>query len=51
MCTGAIENILIANDLLGRVVDGIGEPIPRITSLNGCTYSRTKMKAIGIIPR
>ena len=51
MCTGAIVDILVGNELLGRVVDGIGQPILGGSSLNGCTYSRAKIKAFGIITR
>ena len=49
--TGAIVDVPIGDELLGRVVDGIGQPINGGASLDGCKRSRAEVKAPGIIPR
>ena len=49
--TGAIVDVPIGPELLGRVVDGIGQPIDGGASLDGCKRSRAESKAPGIIPR
>jgi len=50
-CTGTIVDVPIGEELLGRVVDGIGQPIDGGASLDNCTRSRAEAKAPGIIPR
>ena len=49
--TGAIVDVPVGQELLGRVVDGIGQPIDGGASLDNCTRSRAEAKAPGIIPR
>merc|ERR1712032_291050 len=49
--TGAIVDVPVGTELLGRVVDGIGQPIDGGASLDGCKRSRAEVKAPGIIPR
>lgn len=49
--TGAIVDVPVGKELLGRVVDGIGQPIDGGASLDGCKRSRAETKAPGIIPR
>ena len=49
--TGAIVDVPVGKELLGRVVDGIGQPIDGGASLDSCARSRAEVKAPGIIPR
>jgi F-type H+-transporting ATPase subunit alpha len=50
--TGAIVEVPIGKELLGRVVDGLGNPIDGKGPLgDGVTMSRVEVKAPGIIPR
>jgi len=49
--TGSIVDVPIGKELLGRVVDGIGQPIDGGASLESCKRSRAEVKAPGIIPR
>lgn len=49
--TGAIVDVPVGSELLGRVVDGIGQPIDGGASLDNCARSRAEVKAPGIIPR
>jgi len=49
--TGAIVDVPVGEELLGRVVDGIGQPIDGGASLDNCKRSRAEAKAPGIIPR
>merc|ERR1711981_757368 len=49
--TGAIVDVPVGTELLGRVVDGIGQPIDGGISLDKCVRSRAEVKAPGIIPR
>merc|ERR1719471_1315013 len=49
--TGAIVDVPVGEELLGRVVDGIGQPIDGGASLDKCKRSRAEVKAPGIIPR
>merc|ERR1712226_199723 len=49
--TGAIVDVPVGEELLGRVVDGIGQPIDGGASLDSCKRSRAEAKAPGIIPR
>merc|ERR1719188_320469 len=49
--TGAIVDVPVGEELLGRVVDGIGQPIDGGASLDACKRSRAEVKAPGIIPR
>jgi len=49
--TGAIVDVPVGTELLGRVVDGIGQPIDGGASLDQCARSRAEVKAPGIIPR
>lgn len=48
--TGAIVDVNVGPELLGRVVDGLGEPIDGKGALNA-QRSRAEVKAPGIIPR
>lgn len=49
--TGAIVDVPVGDELLGRVVDGLGEPIDGKGPLNTKKRSRAEVKAPGIIPR
>ena len=49
--TGAIIEVPIGKALLGRVVDGLGEPIDGKGAIEGAVRSRVDVKAPGIIPR
>jgi hypothetical protein len=49
--TGAIVDVPVGDELLGRVADGIGQPIDSRAGLDACKRSRAEVKAPGIIPR
>ena len=49
--TGAIVDVPVGMDLLGRVVDGLGEPIDGKGDLGGAERRLAELKAPGIIPR
>ncbi|UEM20363.1 F0F1 ATP synthase subunit alpha [Skermanella mucosa] len=49
--TGAIVEVPIGRGLLGRVVDGLGNPIDGKGPLTDVVMSRVEVKAPGIIPR
>mmetsp|Transcript_9901 Transcript_9901/g.20143 ORF Transcript_9901/g.20143 Transcript_9901/m.20143 type:complete len:537 (+) Transcript_9901:1-1611(+) len=49
--TGAIVDVPVGPELLGRVTDGIGQPIDGGKSLDSAQRSRAEVKAPGIIPR
>jgi F-type H+/Na+-transporting ATPase subunit alpha len=49
--TGTIVDVPIGKGLLGRVVDGLGNPIDGKGPLNTTLRSRVEVKAPGIIPR
>src|SRR6195952_743292 len=49
--TGAIVDVPVGKGLLGRVVDGLGQPIDGKGDLTNVTRSRVEVKAPGIIPR
>jgi len=49
--TGAIVEVPSGKGLLGRVVDGLGNPIDGKGPLKDVTFSRVERKAPGIIPR
>jgi len=49
--TGTIVDVPIGKGLLGRVVDGLGNPIDGKGPLTDVTRSRVEVKAPGIIPR
>ena len=49
--TGDIVDVPTGDELLGRVVDGLGNPIDGKGPLNNSTRSRAEVKAPGIIPR
>src|SRR6202158_3460621 len=49
--TGSIVDVPIGRGLLGRVVDGLGNPIDGKGPLTDVTRSRVEVKAPGIIPR
>jgi len=49
--TGAIVDVPIGLELLGRVVDALGNPIDGKGSLAGAKRARVGVKAPGIIPR
>ncbi|OJJ63096.1 hypothetical protein ASPSYDRAFT_41823 [Aspergillus sydowii CBS 593.65] len=49
--TGEIVDVPVGPELLGRVVDGLGNPIDGKGPLNTKTKSRAQLKAPGILPR
>lgn len=49
--TGAIVDVPVGPELLGRVVDGLGEPIDGKGPIVSKQRSRAEVKAPGIIPR
>jgi len=49
--TGAIVDVPVGAELLGRVVDGLGEPIDGKGAIAAKLRSRAEVKAPGIIPR
>merc|ERR1719240_668809 len=49
--TGAIVDVPIGEDLLGRVVDALGNPIDGLGPVNTKERRRVELKAPGIIPR
>jgi F-type H+-transporting ATPase subunit alpha len=49
--TGAIVDVPVGKGLLGRVVDGLGNPIDGKGPLTNVTRQRAELKAPGIIPR
>src|SRR5471032_2152515 len=49
--TGAIVDVPIGKELLGRVVDALGNPIDGKGPINATKRSRVDVKAPGIIPR
>ncbi len=49
--TGAIVDVPVGRGLLGRVVDGLGNPIDGKGPLADVTRQRVEVKAPGIIPR
>merc|ERR1712085_240354 len=50
-CTGTIVDVPIGDELLGRVVDALGEPIDGAGPINTKVRRRVELKAPGIIPR
>ncbi len=49
--TGTIVDVPVGKELLGRVVDGLGNPIDGKGPINSKKRSRVEVKAPGIIPR
>ena len=49
--TGAIVDVPVGKGLLGRVVDGLGNPIDGKGPIEGAKRTRVEVKAPGIIPR
>ena len=49
--TGAIVDVPVGKELLGRVVDGLGNPIDGKGPINSSKRMRVDVKAPGIIPR
>src|SRR6187551_3804966 len=49
--TGTIVDVPVGRGLLGRVVDGLGNPIDGKGPLTDVTRTRVEVKAPGIIPR
>ena len=49
--TGTIVDVPVGKELLGRVVDGLGNPIDGKGPINATQRSRVEVKAPGIIPR
>ncbi len=49
--TGTIVDVPIGKELLGRVVDGLGNPIDGKGPIEGVERRRVDVKAPGIIPR
>ena len=49
--TGAIVDVPVGKDLLGRVVDALGNPIDGKGPIKGSSRQRVEVKAPGIIPR
>merc|ERR1739848_917379 len=50
-CTGTIVDVPIGEELLGRVVDALGNPIDGLGPLQASDRRRVELKAPGIIPR
>merc|ERR1712185_660983 len=50
-CTGTIVDVLIGDELLGRVVDALGVPIDGLGPITTKERRRVELKAPGIIPR
>merc|ERR1711943_99242 len=49
--TGAIMDVPVGDGMMGRVVDGIGNPIDGAGELKNVSRSRVEVKAPGIMPR
>ena len=49
--TGAIVDVPVGSELLGRVVDALGNPIDGAGPIGSKTRQRVGIKAPGIIPR
>jgi len=49
--TGSVVNVSVGLELLGRVVNALGEPIDGKGPINGKKKSRVEIKAPGIMPR
>jgi F-type H+-transporting ATPase subunit alpha len=49
--TGAIVDVPIGEEILGRVVDALGNPIDGLGPLKATQRRRVELKAPGIIPR
>ncbi|KAH7728469.1 mitochondrial ATPase alpha-subunit [Aphelenchoides avenae] len=49
--TGSIVDVAVGEELLGRVVDALGNPIDGKGPINSSKRSRVEVKAPGIIPR
>ncbi len=49
--TGAIVDVPVGKEMLGRVVDALGNPIDGKGPIKGATRARVDVKAPGIIPR
>ena len=49
--TGSIVSVPIGDQLLGRTVDALGQPIDGLGSINSSEYKRVEVKAPGIMPR
>ena len=49
--TDQIVNVPVGKEMLGRVVDALGEPIDGLGPIKAKEFSRSEVKAPGIIPR
>ncbi len=49
--TDQIVSVPVGKEMLGRVVDALGEPIDGLGAIKAKEYSRSDVKAPGIIPR
>ncbi len=49
--TEQIVSVPVGKEMLGRVVDALGEPIDGMGAIKAKEYSRSEVKAPGIIPR
>lgn len=49
--TDQIVSVPVGKELLGRVVDALGEPIDGLGAIKAKEFSRSEVKAPGIIPR
>ena len=49
--TGEIASVPVGPELLGRVVDALGQPIDGLGDLNATSLNRLEVKAPGILPR
>jgi proton translocating ATP synthase F1 alpha subunit len=49
--TGSIVSVPVGKELLGRVVDALGQPIDGLGPLNATEIRRVEVKAPGIMPR
>ncbi|MBQ7659278.1 MAG: F0F1 ATP synthase subunit alpha [Alphaproteobacteria bacterium] len=50
-CTGKIVSVPVGKELLGRVVNALGEPIDGLGEIKAKNYSNAEVKAPGIIER
>ena len=49
--TGAIVDVPVGEDMLGRVFDALGNPVDGLGPVKGERRQRVELKAPGIIPR
>jgi F-type H+-transporting ATPase subunit alpha len=49
--TGSIVSVPVGEELLGRTVDALGQPIDGLGSITSTNFKRVEVKAPGIMPR